>query len=445
MANAIPVQWLISGSRDNNGNINDSGRIYFFEAGTTNNKTIWADAAKVATYTQTTDVGGPHNGKTYVPLSADGKPTSGEVYADGIYDEYVYDSDNNLIDTISSSEYSIPGTVADTVTSVTASTYSVLDTDQLVLCDTSANSITLTISSAASALDGQKFTFIKTTSDANTVTLNFQGADTVNGQTSAKLTGQYDILQIQSDGSNFIRKAEIFYKGADIASAATLAVPSPGYFDVTGTTGITAINTIGIGSIIRLHFDDAVTLTHHATNLVLPGGQNITTVAGDELTLIEYASADWRLIGQTRPDYLAPISLVTLAGSVWPSFSVHRNASNQSIPQAAATKIQWTTEDFDTNNDFDNATNYRFTPTVAGKYLLTFQGTLNGIADQIQLNIHLYNSSGAGVDQSMGFSCVVDANGSTDYFEIYITHGSAGANNLLGTTALSWWTGSRIA
>lgn len=84
-------------------------------------------------------------------------------------------------------------------------------------------------------------------------------------------------------------------KGADIASATALTLGTDGnYFDVTGTTTITSIGTVGVGTVIRLHFDGAVTLTHHSTDLVLPGGVNITTAAGDELEFVEYASGDWR-------------------------------------------------------------------------------------------------------------------------------------------------------
>ena len=88
-----------------------------------------------------------------------------------------------------------------------------------------------------------------------------------------------------------------FTKGEDITSAAALTLGTDGnYFDVTGTTTITSINTWNVGDIVRLHFDDALTLTHHATNLVLPGGANITTATGDEFTFVEYASGSFRCI-----------------------------------------------------------------------------------------------------------------------------------------------------
>jgi hypothetical protein len=90
--------------------------------------------------------------------------------------------------------------------------------------------------------------------------------------------------------------------GADIASGAALPVLDDGHFnDVTGTTGITSIDALGIGSIKYLQFDGILTVTHHATNLVLPSGNNITTVAGQILVFYEYAAGDWRLISNSIP------------------------------------------------------------------------------------------------------------------------------------------------
>lgn len=86
-------------------------------------------------------------------------------------------------------------------------------------------------------------------------------------------------------------------QGADVASASALDVSGDGnLFDVTGTTAITSIASKGVGSRITLQFDAALTLTHHATDLVLPGGVDIVTGAGDVAELYEYAAGDWRLI-----------------------------------------------------------------------------------------------------------------------------------------------------
>jgi len=85
-------------------------------------------------------------------------------------------------------------------------------------------------------------------------------------------------------------------KGADVASATALAVLTDGNsFDVTGTTTVTSINTTGgAGTLIKLHFDAALTLTHHSANLVLPGAASITTAAGDEFEFLEYGSGTYR-------------------------------------------------------------------------------------------------------------------------------------------------------
>ena len=102
-------------------------------------------------------------------------------------------------------------------------------------------------------------------------------------------------------------------KGVDVESAAVLPVLADGnYFDVSGTTTITSIGLTGVrsGTIIKLHFDDALVLTHHATDLVLPGGANITTAAGDEAEFVQYGTDVWRCTNYSPADGLAVISFL---------------------------------------------------------------------------------------------------------------------------------------
>ena len=56
-----------------------------------------------------------------------------------------------------------------------------------------------------------------------------------------------------------------------------------------------------------------------------------------------------------------------------PAFSAERSSS-QTFTQNTFTKVLCQTENFDTNSNYDNSTNYRFTPTVAGYY--QFNGIL---------------------------------------------------------------------
>jgi hypothetical protein len=138
-----------------------------------------------------------------------------------------------------------------------------------------------------------------------------------------------------------------------------------------------------------------------------------------------------------------------------PAFSVHRNGTNQSITSNTWTKVEFTTEEFDTNSDFDSTTNYRFTPTVAGKYLLSAfvkWATQNNLADcrtALYKNGVLYKQAyavpgNASVARdTIGLSAVVDANGSTDYFEVYVRISTSG-DSVDGASESTFFTGSKI-
>lgn len=90
-------------------------------------------------------------------------------------------------------------------------------------------------------------------------------------------------------------------KGADVASASGLTLGTDGNsFDITGTTAITSIGSLGLGTVVILQFDGALTLQHNATDLVLPNGVDITTAAGDIGVFYEYASGDWRCVSFQR-------------------------------------------------------------------------------------------------------------------------------------------------
>jgi hypothetical protein len=91
-------------------------------------------------------------------------------------------------------------------------------------------------------------------------------------------------------------------KGSDVASTAALPWSTTGNFrDVTGTTAITSLATSGkVGSSQTLQFDNVLTLTHNATTLILPGGADITTAAGDIFTFTEYSAGNWVCSGYVR-------------------------------------------------------------------------------------------------------------------------------------------------
>jgi hypothetical protein len=90
-------------------------------------------------------------------------------------------------------------------------------------------------------------------------------------------------------------------KGTTIASAATinLDTASGNFLHVSGATTITAI-TLASGAERTVVFDGALTLTHNATTLILPGAANILTAAGDSMRVRGDGAGNTRVMTYTR-------------------------------------------------------------------------------------------------------------------------------------------------
>lgn len=93
----------------------------------------------------------------------------------------------------------------------------------------------------------------------------------------------------------FIRQGDT--KAANVASASTvdLGAAVGRFVDVTGTTTITSFGTVAAGIWRIVTFTGALTLTHNATSLILPGGANITTAAGDSMVAESLGSGNWKI------------------------------------------------------------------------------------------------------------------------------------------------------
>jgi len=104
-------------------------------------------------------------------------------------------------------------------------------------------------------------------------------------------------------GGNFTGPANA-NKGADLASAATVNIGAATgeYLNITGTTTITAFDTVQAGTERTVRFTGALTLTHNATTLILPTAANITTTAGDVAVFRSEGGGNWRCISYTKTD-----------------------------------------------------------------------------------------------------------------------------------------------
>jgi hypothetical protein len=92
-----------------------------------------------------------------------------------------------------------------------------------------------------------------------------------------------------------------------LVSAATVAIgaASSNSLIISGTTTITAFDSIAAGAEREVTFSGSLTLTHNATSLILPGGQNILTAAGDVARFRSLGGGNWRctsyLLGGRAP------------------------------------------------------------------------------------------------------------------------------------------------
>jgi hypothetical protein len=136
-----------------------------------------------------------------------------------------------------------------------------------------------------------------------------------------------------------------------------------------------------------------------------------------------------------------------------PAFSAYSNIG-QSLSNNVATKLQFNIEEFDTNNNFDSTTNYRFTPTVAGYYQISGASNCSASAVNTRFlrlykNGSLYKEFQAAATNGINFmtisgSSLVFLNGSTDYVELYIIQNSGTTLTTSGSQAEVWLNGSMV-
>jgi len=123
-------------------------------------------------------------------------------------------------------------------------------------------------------------------------------------------------------------------------------------------------------------------------------------------------------------------------------------SSAQNLTDETSTKVQFNSEIFDSGSVYDNVTNYRFTPGVAGKYFIYSTLTISGSADAIESMQLLIYKNGAIIINSLSifgsndhtqmsqFVYGVDEANITDYYEIYgEVNVSSGNAALSGTTS----------
>jgi hypothetical protein len=167
-------------------------------------------------------------------------------------------------------------------------------------------------------------------------------------------------------------------------------------------------------------------------------GNNIINESSNTITV--GASGDTtNVIGTLNKDGLAVENT--------PAFEAYQSAIQTGVGDASWTKLTMNTEAFDTDSMYDNSSNYRFTPTTAGKYFVYVNaGMFSETSNKMNVaNVAIYKNgsiykisnltfnSGSDVANEVNATvcAVVTFNGSSDYVEAY-----ARSNVTSGTSTL---------
>ena len=253
--------------------------------------------------------------------------------------------------------------------------------------------------------------------------------------TSGQTPSLTNLEQI-SIGSARYSSAGQFYTDSGTANAYVLSPVSPFKSPVSATAGEGYFN----GMVISYRAGNANT------------GASTVNVNGAGVKNIKKAD------GTTDPDrgqisttedtvlrYNGTSFVIVDKRSNTPAFQAFKS-SNQTVTVGVITKITFGTENLDTHNYYDNATNHRFTPLVAGWYFInaSIKFVDGGVSGQgaflyIYKNGSLLQSSTMPFfdngDAVISISNMIYFNGSTDYVEIFGQTGGTGATVIGGNAS----------
>lgn len=161
-----------------------------------------------------------------------------------------------------------------------------------------------------------------------------QGTETVKGTID-------DYFRAQA---SFIRQIYDATLGPTVilASAATVNIgfAASQNIGITGTTTITAFDTYAEGTLRWVVFAGALTLTHNATTLQLPGSASIVTSAGDAALFKSLGSGNWKCLDYQRINGQGAVNCLPIIGGTMTGPVIYSNNIQFQVKDSGGTGRQ---------------------------------------------------------------------------------------------------------
>jgi hypothetical protein len=184
---------------------------------------------------------------------------------------------------------------------------------------------------------------------------------------------------------------------------------------------------------------EAVTASNLTITVPATAGTMITTTGGVA------PSTAGNVLTSNGTTWTSATPTTPVAGT-GPAFSAYQSVQQTGISAATATKVTYNAEEFDTNNNFASS---RFTPTVAGYYQI---GGSAYASSAMVMVLWLYKNGSVyrtfGNTNNTNGTCLSGnalcyANGTTDYFEMYVYLGDGGSLDV-SNNSRNWFTGGMV-
>ena len=244
----------------------------------------------------------------------------------------------------------------------------------------------------------------------------------------------------------------------NIKSTSGNLIFSSGYANITytpSTATLAAINVTAKDTQGGTGYADFLRATNTTASATNPNKFfRLNSTGGVEIINSAYTAT---LLSLSDAGALSVSSSISIGGKKavnGPAFRAYVSVG-QTITSSGQQKVTFGTENFDTDNNFASST---FTPTVEGYYQLNSTVRMDGgTSGTGEVMIVLYKNGSeysrgtneSGTEQganfySMQVSDIAYANGTTDYFEVYVQQTSGASRNTTAGSTISYFSGCMV-